>query len=74
MSADMIFVMEVKHIVWLFRDYPDARGKTFLLGCVKDDPDLPLEISDPHGEAPHRYKTCAENIVLAVTQIKEYCS
>lgn len=74
MSADIIFVMEIKHIVWLFRDYPDASGKTFLLGCVKDDPDLPLEISDPHGKAPHIYKACAENIVLAVTQIKEYCS
>ena len=74
MSADIIFVMEVKHIVWLLRDYPDGSEKTFLLGCVKDDPDLPLEISDPHGKSPDTYKACAENIVLAVTKIKEYCS
>jgi protein-tyrosine-phosphatase len=70
-SADLIFVMEVKHLVWLFRAYPEARGRTFLLGCAKDDPDLPLEIADPHGKAPAIYKACAENIVLAVTQIKE---
>jgi protein-tyrosine-phosphatase len=47
--ADLILAMELKHILRLQDEYPDARRKIFLLGTVAPLGEAPLEIADPYG-------------------------
>jgi protein-tyrosine phosphatase len=66
-TSDVIFVMEVPHLVAMRRRFPNAEGKTFLLTCLASD--TPLEIQDPYDGDAARFDTCFNYIVRAVEPI-----
>lgn len=66
-ASDLIFVMEVPHLVAMRRRFPNARRKTFLLTCLASD--IPLEIQDPYDGDASRFDACFDHIVRAVNPI-----
>lgn len=62
--ADLIFVMELAQLERLESEYPEARGKAFLLGAL--DAAGGAEIPDPYGKAPEVYSAVCSRIVTAV--------
>lgn len=66
-NADVIFVMEIPHLLVMRKRFPEARAKTFLLTCLA--PGTPLEIRDPVEGDESLFQTCFEHIVRAVRPI-----
>ena len=66
-TSDVIFVMEVPHLVAMRRRFPNAESKTFLLTCLASD--TPLEIQDPYDGDASRFDACFDHIVRAVDPI-----
>jgi predicted ATP-grasp superfamily ATP-dependent carboligase/protein-tyrosine-phosphatase len=62
-KADLILVMEIIHTQMLFRLFPEARTKTFLLGHFSPDP--LTDIRDPYGGTPEAFEQCYALIVKA---------
>src|SRR5262249_28537008 len=71
MEADLIFAMEVKYLMRLFSEYPETRGRAFLLSCVTEPSTIPLEIQDPSGGTPKIYERCIREVMQATTAIAE---
>ena len=65
-TADLIFVMEVDHLLKLFAIYPQVKNKTYLLGSLDKDITKPLEISDPYGKTADEYQQCFMQIESCV--------
>lgn len=64
-ESDLILVMEWAHRVRLLEAFPDARGKTVLLGMFDEDL-RDLNIADP-GHAPfERHRACQRRIMACV--------
>jgi protein-tyrosine-phosphatase len=63
--------MEARHLVRLSSEYPDSRGRAFLLSCVSKPGTIPLEIRDPAGRAPEAYRQCIQEITKATASIAE---
>ena len=63
-KSDVIFVMEIEHLVSMRRRFPEARSKTFLLSCLA--PETPLEIRDPFGGDESLFRACYDHITCAV--------
>lgn len=61
--ADLILVMELLHNHMLFKSFPEARSKTFLLGHFSPNP--VMEIRDPYGGTPEEFEQCYALIVKA---------
>ena len=59
-KADLILVMELVHNTMLFRMFPEARSKTFLLGHFSTRPFT--DIRDPYGGTPEQFRQCYELI------------
>lgn len=53
---DLILVMEERHLTDLLRKYPQARGKTFLLGKWIDDTEIPDPYRQSHEAFEHVYQ------------------
>ena len=70
-SADLILAMEVSHLVRLFREFPSAEGRAFLLSSVIPSKAIPLEISDPFGKTPDIYKECIREVTSATSAMSE---
>jgi protein-tyrosine-phosphatase len=70
-NADLIFAMEAAHLVRLRSEYPEARGRSFLLSCVTEPKTIPLEIRDPHKRSPAIYQRCIQEVTYATTVIAE---
>jgi len=70
-EADLIFAMETAHLVRLFSEYPESRGRAFLLSCVTRPNTIPLEIRDPFGGQPETYRRCIREVTYATTTISE---
>lgn len=66
-ASDVIFVMEVPHLIAIRRRFPSAEQKTFLLTCLASD--TPLEIQDPYDGDASRFDACFDHIVRAVDPI-----
>jgi protein-tyrosine phosphatase len=66
-SSDVIFVMEVRHLLEMRRRFPDAAAKTFLLTCLAAE--TPLEIEDPYDGDLSRFEACFDHITRAVHPI-----
>jgi glycosyltransferase involved in cell wall biosynthesis/protein-tyrosine-phosphatase len=66
-ASDVIFVMEVGHLVEMRRRYPDSHRKTFLLTSLA--PDTPLDIADPYGRDESVFDMCFAQISRAVDPI-----
>ena len=52
---DLILVMEERHLSDLLGQYPEARGKTFLLGKWIDDTEIPDPYRQSHEAFDHVY-------------------
>lgn len=64
MKADVILVMEVAHIRQLLEKFPDAGGKTFLLGHFAEEKPV-TDIRDPYGCTPEEFSRCYTCLVAA---------
>ncbi|WP_026301275.1 low molecular weight protein-tyrosine-phosphatase [Colwellia piezophila] len=53
---DLILVMEQRHLTDLLGQYPQARGKTFLLGKWLDDTEIPDPYRQSHEAFDHVYQ------------------
>ncbi|WP_041737257.1 low molecular weight protein-tyrosine-phosphatase [Colwellia psychrerythraea] len=53
---DLILVMEERHLSDLLGQYPEARGKTFLLGKWIDDTEIPDPYRQSHEAFEHVYQ------------------
>jgi protein-tyrosine phosphatase len=53
---DLILVMEQRHLSDLLGQYPQARGKTFLLGKWIDDTEIPDPYRQSHEAFDHVYQ------------------
>jgi protein-tyrosine-phosphatase/predicted ATP-grasp superfamily ATP-dependent carboligase len=63
-SADLIFVMEMKHMAAVRERYPVAHAKTFLLGCLA--PGYSVEIADPDSKPVKNFERCFAQLEAAV--------
>jgi protein-tyrosine-phosphatase len=68
-AADVVFVMEVAHLVAVTRQFPGARRKTFLLTCLA--PHVPMDIEDPAGKPDAAVDACLDHVTRAVDPIVE---
>lgn len=59
-KADVIIVMEVWQKRQVITQFPEARGKVFLLGYFTDS--LPAEIDDPYGGSDEDFERCFKTI------------
>jgi protein-tyrosine phosphatase len=66
-KSDVIFVMEIQHLLALRRRFPEARAKTFLLSCLA--PETLLEISDPVNGDETVFEACFDHITRAVRPV-----
>jgi protein-tyrosine-phosphatase len=66
-AADVVFVMEVAHLVAVTRRFPTARRKTFLLTCLA--PHLPMDIADPAGKPDETVDGCLDQVTRALEPI-----
>jgi protein-tyrosine phosphatase len=53
---DLILVMEERHLTDLLGKYPQARGKTFLLGKWIDNTEIPDPYRQSHEAFEHVYQ------------------
>ena len=65
---DLILVMEQRHLTDLLRQYPQARGKTFLLGKWLND----TEISDPYRQSHEAFEHVYQLIDKACSAWTKY--
>jgi protein-tyrosine-phosphatase len=63
-AADVVFVMEVAHLVAVTRRFPIARRKTLLLTCLA--PGVPMEIEDPAGKPDAAVDACLDHVARAL--------
>jgi protein-tyrosine-phosphatase len=66
-ASDVIFVMELRHVVEMRRRFPESASKTFLLTCLAAE--TPLEIQDPYNGDLSHFEACFEHITRAVRPI-----
>jgi protein-tyrosine phosphatase len=66
-AADVIFVMEVAHLVEMTRRFFGARRKTLLLTCLA--PDVARDIEDPAGKPDPEVDACLDHVAGAVTPL-----
>ncbi|WP_170252857.1 low molecular weight protein-tyrosine-phosphatase [Colwellia echini] len=65
---DLILVMEDRHLSDLLGQYPQARGKTFLLGKWLDD----IEVPDPYRQSHEAFEHVYQLIDKACTAWTKY--
>jgi len=65
-TADMVFVMEIDHLLKLFTLYPQYKHKAYLLGSLDTDKTSELEISDPYGKTIEEYQACFNQIKTCI--------
>lgn len=68
-NADLVFVMEIEHILKLSERYPHHLNKTYLLGSLVADVSAPLEINDPYGKTPEEYQACFNQIKNCINHL-----
>jgi protein-tyrosine-phosphatase/predicted ATP-grasp superfamily ATP-dependent carboligase len=68
-QADVILAMEASHLVRLYAEYPEARGRAFLLGCLTPPGIGALEIADPFGQPRSEYERCARRVIEATSRL-----
>jgi protein-tyrosine-phosphatase len=66
-AADVVFVMEVSHLVAITRRFFRARRKAFLLTSLA--PDVALEIPDPAGKPDPDVDACMDHVFRAVNPL-----
>lgn len=69
--ADLIFVMEVRHLQRIAELFPEAAAKTFLLGLADTQASPDGEIADPYGQTPDTYERCFKQASACVGRVIE---
>ena len=70
-DSDAILVMEQRHYERLVKLYPEAAGKTFLLGMAAGAACPGGEIADPFGKPRLEYERCAREVIGGVRRLLE---
>ena len=70
-ETDMILVMDQQHRKTIIENYPDAKGKVFLLkpfssGCSQIDSGNMDDIRDPYRLSSYHYRLCFAEIYLSI--------
>jgi predicted ATP-grasp superfamily ATP-dependent carboligase/protein-tyrosine-phosphatase len=68
-DANVIFVMEIEHILKLTKLYPNINDKVYLLSSLNKNSNIPLEISDPYGKEMEIYRNCFSTIKNCIEKI-----
>lgn len=68
--ADIIFVMECKHVFQLEGQYEEAKGKTFLLGGLFQSKNA-IEISDPYNQPTPVYEDAFQKVNRCISTMKQ---
>jgi protein-tyrosine-phosphatase len=68
-AADVILAMEAWHLVRLREEFPSARDRSFLMSCVTEAEEIPLEIQDPFGRAESDYERCVAEVTGATRSL-----
>ena len=71
-KADVIFVMEQRHLQRVVEMNPAAEKKTFLLGAHASDHRWPAAIDDPYGGTRAAYEHCHTRITAAIDSLKSF--
>jgi protein-tyrosine-phosphatase len=66
-AADIVFVMEVAHLVAVTRRFPFARRKTFLLTSLA--PQVAMDIVDPAGKPDREVDACLDHVARALEPV-----
>jgi protein-tyrosine-phosphatase len=64
--ADCVFVMDRLNVLRMWRRFPEARPKLFLL-------DAPREVPDPFGQPEQRFQEVFEQIGRSIERLAERC-
>jgi protein-tyrosine-phosphatase len=70
-EADVILAMEATHLVRLREEFPSSKDRSFLLSCVAETKELPLEIRDPFGKSESDYRRCIGEVTEATRRLTE---
>jgi len=70
-KADIVFAMEVEHLLKLKELYPEHSHKAYLLGSLTSEQEAPLEIADPYGKSPKDYQQCFKQIQHCINHISK---
>jgi len=71
-TADVIFAMEIEHLLRLEKEYPKYIHKAYLLGSLDSNTETQLEISDPYGGSPDTYRACFKQIESCINNLTHY--
>jgi protein-tyrosine-phosphatase len=70
-AADVILAMEAAHLVRLNEEFPSSRDRAFLLSCVTEAEEVPLERRDPFGRDESDYERCIGEVTEATRRLAE---
>jgi len=73
-EADAIFVMDLKNLEQMAREYPEAMDRTLLLGLAPGCRGEGGEIADPYGRPAAAYKRCFDQVRQGVLAMAGGCS
>jgi protein-tyrosine-phosphatase len=65
-KADVLFAMEINHVVEIHRRFPQNRHKVYLLGCLNADAQ---DVADPVHSPTDAFEACFDQIDLGVRRI-----
>jgi protein-tyrosine-phosphatase/carbamoylphosphate synthase large subunit len=73
-DSDIIFAMEMEHVYRMCLEFPETRGKIFLLNAGSEVPSRDVEIADPYGKARTQYEECAQIVISCVLRLAKALS
>jgi protein-tyrosine-phosphatase len=68
-QADLVVCMDVSHLERMAREFPQAMGKTTLLGLFQ--PGGPMEMRDPYDLSPAATRAVFEQMLRAIDALAE---
>lgn len=71
-AADVVFSMEISHLIELRRRFPESYDKAYLLGCLTSSGSL--EVADPMSAPVETFEACFRQIEEGVNRIVEILS
>jgi protein-tyrosine-phosphatase len=68
--ADVVLAMEIKHLLLMREQFPEAAPKVYLISCAAPaDAEVPLEIADPYGNDAAAFARCYREITACTEAI-----
>jgi protein-tyrosine-phosphatase/predicted ATP-grasp superfamily ATP-dependent carboligase len=69
-TADIIFVMELKHLLAIQEVCKESLSRTFILGYAAEEATGRSDIPDPYGKTRRDYKSCYDQLVCCLDSLK----